>query len=198
MKIRIFLVLSLLGLLLTSCSAVKVTREETLIPTYKPEKILIIGASLNSEARNYFEDELRSALQEQQIQAVSSYEFFEPEYFLIEKTSAKEEEFINWLKKENFDAVIYSEISGSSFKLSWIQSMEAFANDISMNPVSMNPQIPSRDEPEVKIYHIQTSLYCLCPTKDEKLIWQMHAEMRQPKKINKSINKYINQVLKKM
>jgi len=192
--------LTLLGLcfLFFSCSGVKMTNQQKFNTSFKPQKVLVVGVSLNSEARKYFEKKLSTSLNEKGFAAFSSYNFFDEEFVMGERTDKKEKEFMHWMQTHGFDAIVLSEITGSSNKLTWLQSMEIMSDNIAgiKNPNSDKKLFEGdTSPPDIVIYNIRTSLYCICPNKDDKLIWQMDAEMRKPKKITKGINKYIEKVL---
>ncbi|CAL66404.1 hypothetical protein [Christiangramia forsetii] len=192
--------LALLGLcfLFFSCSGVKVTNQQKINTGFKPQKILVVGASLDNEIRKYFEEKLSEALEEKGFSALSSYRFFDKEFVMGQRTDKKEKEFMQWMQTHGFDAVILSEITGSSTKLTWLRSMEIMSDNIAgINDPNSDNKLFEGDTspPDIVIYNIRTSLYCICPNKDDKLIWQMDAEMRKPKKITKGINKYIEKQL---
>src|SRR5690606_4865304 len=48
------------------------------------------------------------------------------------------------------------------------------------------------------VYHVQTTLYCICEGKERSMIWRGSIDIRNPKDIEKSVNDYIRLVVAKM
>jgi hypothetical protein len=48
---------------------------------------------------------------------------------------------------------------------------------------------------EYTVYHAETSLYCICPTKDRELIWKGYIDIIAPQSIEETVNDYVNLVL---
>jgi hypothetical protein len=44
---------------------------------------------------------------------------------------------------------------------------------------------------EFKIYKAETSMYCICPTKDRELIWKGYINITDPRSIEKTVNDYV-------
>jgi hypothetical protein len=44
---------------------------------------------------------------------------------------------------------------------------------------------------EYTIYHAETSMYCICPTKDRELIWKGYIDITDPRDIEKTIKDYV-------
>ena len=43
---------------------------------------------------------------------------------------------------------------------------------------------------EYKIYKAETSLYCICPTKDRELIWKGNIDIVDPSSVDKTVSDY--------
>jgi len=197
MRTSIYSFLLGIGLILSSCSSFKVTNQQQDNTGFIPQKTLVVGVSDNPDTREYFEDKLSAALEKKGHSAQSSYQFFDEEFVTGERTEKKIKELKDWMHSKDYDAVIVSEITGSTSKLTWFQSMEVMSDNLAgiQNP-EPGDQIFEGDTspPNVLIYHIRTSLYQLTPARQESLIWQMDAEMKKPKKTAKGIDKYIKKL----
>src|SRR5690554_5039486 len=48
---------------------------------------------------------------------------------------------------------------------------------------------------EYKLYHTETSMYCICPTKERELIWKGYIDITDPQNVQDIINEYVNLVI---
>jgi len=48
---------------------------------------------------------------------------------------------------------------------------------------------------EFKVYHAETSMYCICPTEDRELIWKGYIDIVDPESADKTINNYVNLII---
>ncbi len=161
------------------------------IDTYHAGKILIVGMSSNQEARKLFEDQLKSEYQARNIDAVSSYQYFE--------NSRKSEEDLLVIEKkllaDGFDTILFSKIIGSETKERLSKSYRNIENtyrkfrddyysnqDIYYNPAYYE-QYP--------VYHAEASLYCICETKDRELIWKGFIDITDPSNIKETVDDYV-------
>lgn len=184
--------------LLNSCSTT------TLVKQWKnPEtenlsitKVLIVGLTPNIETRKKFENNLKKEFDIRGIDAVSSLTIFEPS-FRTEKKSEKELKVIERILTANyFDAIILSKVKGIEDKVIFSENYKnkeylkvKFKEDYyNHQEILTNPKYFEN----YKIYHAETSLYCICPTKDRELIWKGYIDIVDPKSINETIDDYIN------
>ncbi|CAL2082036.1 conserved protein of unknown function [Tenacibaculum sp. 190524A02b] len=159
-------------------------------------KILIVGLTPNIKTREKFENNLKKEFKLKGIEAVISLNVFEPS-FRTEKKSKKELKIIEDILIANyFDAIIFSKVKGVENKVIFsdnyynkeyltIKFKEDYYNhqDILVNPKYFE---------KYKIYHAETSLFCICPTKERELIWKGYIDIIDPKSIDETINDYIN------
>ncbi|MEJ2112940.1 MAG: hypothetical protein P8X62_04290, partial [Flavobacteriaceae bacterium] len=48
---------------------------------------------------------------------------------------------------------------------------------------------------EYSIYHAESSMYCICPTKDRELIWKGYIDIIDPESVNQTIDDYVRLVI---
>lgn len=165
------------------------------IESYQAGKILIVGMTSNNEARKLFEDRLKKEYQDRNIEAVTSYEYFE--------NSKKTEEDLlvleNKLLSDGFDTILFSKILGSETKERLSQSYRNTENtyrkfrdeyytyqDIYYNPAYYE-QYP--------VYHAEASLYCICTTKARELIWKGFIDITDPTDIKETVDDYVKLIV---
>ena len=44
---------------------------------------------------------------------------------------------------------------------------------------------------EYTIYHAETSMFCICPTKDRELIWKGYIDITDPTNIEQTVKDYV-------
>ncbi|PQV50439.1 hypothetical protein CLV33_102301 [Jejuia pallidilutea] len=197
MKRIIPLVLSLIVL---GCSSVEIVDnwKNPDIAVFKSSKVLIIGMTANTEARRQFEQQLKQAYELRGIEGVMSLDVFEPD-FTLEKQS---KEAINRIEAillaNNFDAVLFTKVIGVEDKIAYRNNYDSynethisFKDDyLKYQDVYYNPDYYD----EYSIYHSETSLYCLCPTKDRELIWKGYIDITDPYSVAETVNDYVKLV----
>ena len=45
------------------------------------------------------------------------------------------------------------------------------------------------------MYHTETAMYCICPTKDRELIWKGYIDVMDPESIRETVNDYVRLVI---
>lgn len=166
------------------------------IDTLYVSKVLIVGMSPNIVARKEFELQLKEEYKSRGIKAVMSLELFDPSFTLEKKTPLEikkiEEELIN----KSFDAVLFTKILGVERKMDYSRTYRdkeyldiKFKDDYYYNQeIYYNPKYYE----EYKVYHAETSLYCICSSKDRELIWKGYIDITDPISIEETVNDYVN------
>lgn len=166
------------------------------IDTYSPTKVLVVGITSNIEARLQFERQVKNELELRGIETKMSLELFDAD-LRIEKMSQKELKTIeNKLVEDGFDTVLFSKVIGVEDKVAYKknyydydQTYRKFRDDYLMyQDIYYNPEYYD----EYKVYHAETSLYCICATKDRELIWKGYINITDPTSINETVDDYVN------
>ena len=188
-------------LLLTSCSSTRLVNQwhnpET--PVYAANKVLVIGMSADDELRGSFEEQLKNALEEEGVSAVRSIDFFETS-FTDQKTAEKDlEKFEYTLLEAGFDVILISKITGTESKVSMVRAMRGF-NDDFMNFKDYyysNQQVYSKAAREShKVYHTETSAFCICPGKERELLWRGQFDIVDPYSRKRNVVNYVNVLIR--
>ncbi len=169
------------------------------VDTYESSKVLIVGMTSNTDARQQFEKQLKEEYESRGIEAVMSFELFEPT-FTTEKMTEKELKVLeNNLINDGFDTVLFSKVIGVEDKIvykknydSYNETYRKFTEDYLMyQDIYYNPDYYD----EYTVYHAVTSMYCICPTKDRELIWKGYIDIVDPQSIEETVIDYIKLVI---
>ncbi|CAL2111402.1 conserved protein of unknown function [Tenacibaculum sp. 190130A14a] len=159
-------------------------------------KILIVGLSPNIEARTSFEQRLKQEFQARDIEAVSSLEIFDPSFRVEQKSKEEIKVIENILTSNYFDAVLLSKVKGIEDKVIENHTYRnrehldiKFKDDYYMHQeIIGNPSYYEK----YKVYHAESSLYCICPTKDRELMWKGSIDIIDPTSAEETIDDYIS------
>lgn len=169
------------------------------IEVYSPEKVLIIGLTTNNEARAQFENKLRTALEDRGIQAVRSIDVTA----LDSEQGKLNEEQLNALERqliaEGYDTILFSSVLGVEDKIAYKGNYDGFDETyrrfkedyLRYQDSFYNPDYYD----EYTIYHAETSMYCICPTKERELLWKGYIDITDPREITKTVNNYVDLVV---
>ncbi|RBW56666.1 hypothetical protein DS884_14505 [Tenacibaculum sp. E3R01] len=188
----------LIAISLNSCNTTELVEQwkNPEIDNLSISKVLIVGLTPNIKTRRKFENQLKKELESRGIEAVISLDVFEPS-FRIEKKSKEELKVIeNILTTNYFDAVLLSKVKGVENRVIYSKNyISKESLDIKFKEDYYNHQEiienPKYYE-KYKIYNAETSLYCICPTKDRELIWKGSIDIIDPKSVDKTVDDYIN------
>ena len=181
---------------LTSCTTTQLvdTWRNPDVAAYNSSKILIVGLTSNKKAREKFERKLKREYEKRGIEAVMSLEVFEAS-LSTEKTENELKELENRLIEDGFDSILFSKLIGVEDKMAYNStyrdidySYRNFRDDYYKNQdIYFNPEYYIK----YKVYHAETSLYCICPVKDRELIWKGYIDILDPESANNTVDDYV-------
>ena len=187
--------------LFTSCSSTKLVDswKNPDVTDFSTNKILIVGMTADTEARVKFEKKLKKEFNDRGIEAVMSLEVFNASLTTAEKTEAELKELEKKLTDDGFDAILFSKLIGVDDKMAYNSTYRDidytyrnFRDDYYRNQdIYFNPEYYIK----YKVYHAETSLYCICPIKDRELVWKGYIDIVDPDSTKRSIDDYVNLVL---
>lgn len=192
----------LIAALISNCSSTQLSNswKNPDEQAYAPSKILVIGLTSNLEAKQKFENELKARFIERGTVAYTSFEVL-PDNTTTEKLSLVELDSLEQqLLQNGFDTIIFSKIIGSEDKIVYTKNFDVydetfvkFKEDYLRHQDSFyNPEYYE----EYTLYHAETSIFCICPTKDRELLWKGSIEIVDPTSIDKTVHQYINLIIK--
>ncbi|RED49360.1 hypothetical protein [Seonamhaeicola aphaedonensis] len=169
------------------------------IETYSPSKVLILGITPNIEARVQFEKQLRDELTIRDIEAVMSIDYLSPTFTSYKKTEEELKSLEDSLIYNGFDTIILSKVIGIEDKIDYREDFNDYENSyikfkedyLRYQDAYYNPDYYN----EYTIYHTETSMYCICPSKNRELIWKGYIDITDPNSMNETINEYVRLVI---
>lgn len=190
-----------LCLLLTSCSTTELVEnwKNPDIDAYSPNKVLLIGMTSNLEARQQFEKQLQTEFASRGIESVMSLELFNPSFTTVKQTEEALKTLETQLINDGFDTILFTKVIGVEDKIEYKKDFDDYNNTykkfsddyLKYQDAYYNPDYYD----EYTVYHTETSMYCICPTKARELIWKGYIDIMDPQSISESVNDYIRLVI---
>ena len=190
-----------LALLFMGCSTSELVEnwKNPAIVIFDANKILIVGMTSNSKAQKEFETKMKRHFTNRGVEAMRSLDVFDVKFTDAQRSEEELDEVEQSLLDKDFDAILFTKILGSENKESFRREMidinryhDSFKNDY------LSHQDIYYDEnyyDEYKVYHAETSLYCICVGKERELIWRGIIDITDPSNIKSVIDDYITLVV---
>lgn len=187
-------------ILFTSCSTTKLVDswKSTETPVYESNKILVIGMSSDASVRRAFEEEVSKSLEKEGVVAVRSIDFFENAFQVAERTEKEMDLVEKSLLEAGFDSVLFSKVTGSEEKVTMTQAISNFSNEFSNFKeyyVENQNIYTSRQTNSYKVFHTETSVFCICEGKERELLWKGAIDLVAPENPTKAIKQYVRVLL---
>jgi hypothetical protein len=191
-------------LLLTSCSTARITdswvsKDYT---NYEPKKVLIIGLTTNVTARRLFEEQLKSELGLRGIEAIESFEVFEPNFTNLKQSEEAIEKEVTKLSKDGYEAVLIAAVKGVDEKVTY--SGDTYGRDYYWRRFGRYYYL-TQDIYQVqgyyskyKVYHVESSLFDLKQNNDKSLVWVASYDIIDPQTITKTVTNYVDAIIKSL
>ncbi|MEZ4858176.1 MAG: hypothetical protein R2781_05140 [Flavobacteriaceae bacterium] len=197
------LALLLLAPFLVACSSTRLIDQwkSSETPVYEAHKILVIGMSSQTEVRRNFEEILSASLEKEGIVAVRSIDFFENVFQVEEKTEKEMDLIENSLLEAGFDSVLFSKVTGSEEKVTMTQAISNFSSEfLNFKEYYVENQnvYTSRQTESYKVFHTETTVFCICEGKERELLWKGKIDLVGPEKSNKAIKEYVRVLIKSL
>jgi hypothetical protein len=193
--------LIIVSLIVISCSSTQLVEswKNPDIATYEPNKVLIVGLTSDQVARQQFENKLKNELQLRGYEAAMSSDIFKNSLNTVRMTEAELDDLENQLVADDFDTILLTKIIGVDDKIAYRKNYSGydetyrkFKEDYLMyQDIYYNPDYYD----DYVIYHAETSMYCICQTKDRELLWKGYINITDPRSIEKTVNEYATLVL---
>lgn len=190
-----------MGSIIMSCTSTQLVDnwKNPEISSYRPNKVLIIGITPNNEAREKYENQIKDEMESRGAEAVMSLNWADPSFGTEKMTEDDLNTLENDLLQNGFDTILLTKIIGVENKIAYKKNYDGYDEtykkfkdeylmyqDIYYNPDYYN---------EYTVYHAETSMYCICPTKDRELIWKGYIDIVDPQSIDETVNDYVKLVI---
>ena len=185
-------------LLLGSCNSSELIEnwKNPDIETFEAQKVLVLAMTSDVKNRELFEKKLVDKLQEKGVNAYNSAAFFNSEFTSRPRTEEELDNLEREMLTEGYDAILVSKVLGAEDKVTLVQSyrnwdkrFNGFEDDYY---TSQNIYVEDERVEKFTVYHAESALYCICPTKDREIIWKGSIDVTEPDSDRKAIKDYIN------
>ena len=191
----------LITLSLSSCSSTQLVNNwkdpDTVL--FHANKVLLVGMTENEEVREDFENKLKIEFENRNIEAVRSLDVFDVKFTSSEQSEKQLSEVEQQLLDKDFDAILFTKIIGSEnknklrSKLSNIQGYLTLFQDDYLRHQGIYYEDDYYET--FKVFHAETSLYCICADKERQIIWRAGIDITDPHDFEKSATDYIKLIM---
>ncbi len=172
------------------------------IELFEAQKVLIVGMTQNEMARDNFERKLQKEFDKRGIATMRSLDVFDVSFTDSRKTEKELDEVEKSLLEKGFDAILFTKITGSEDRESFMKTMTKWDNyQGRFNEDYLRYQEIYYDQgyyDKFTVYHAETTLYCICEGKERAMIWRGSIDITDPINIEKTVKDYIKLVIRAM
>ncbi len=194
-------IILLIALIINGCSTSELVDnwKNPDIDTFIAEKVLVLAMTNDVDNRKLFEKKLVNELQDRGVNAVTSEDFFNPDFTSRPRTEEELDQLEKAMLTAGFDAILVSKVLGAEDKVTLVQSyrkwdktFNGFEDDYYS---SQGLYVEDEEIQKFTIYHAESALYCICPTKERETIWKGSIDVTEPESDRKAIKDYINMLV---
>ncbi len=186
------------------CSSTKLvsTWKNPDIVLFDAHKVLVVGLAQDENVRMEFETRLVDKLEAKKVEAMRSIDVFDVEFTSSQRSEEELALVEQQLLDKDFDAILFTKVVAVENKRTLKEKVHnidrmfmRFSTDyLEHQDIYYDPE--SYDS--FNIYHVETSLYCICDGKEMELIWRGDLDVTETVQVDKTIDTYIKLVTKKM
>jgi hypothetical protein len=184
-----------------SCSSTQLVQswKNPDIETYEPHKVLIIGLTSDEVARQQFENKLKNEFELRGYEAFESLDVLDTSTKTGRMTEGELNVLENQLVKDGFDTILLTKIIGVEDRVAYRKNYKGYDETyrkfkdayLMYQDIYYNPDYHE----DYIIYHAETSMFCICQTKDRELLWKSYINITDPRSIEKTVSDYVNLAL---
>ncbi len=195
-KLFLLAILALMG-----CSSTELVEnwKNPDIVIFDANKVLIVGMTQNEDARSEFETKLKREFKQRGVDAERSIDLFDVAFTNSHRSEQEISAVEEQLLEKDFDAILFTKIVAAESRKPLIESISELDDyNSTFNEDYLTHQDIYYDTDyydEYKVYHAETSLYCICVGKERSLIWRGSIDILDPIDIRKTVNDYIKLVV---
>ena len=188
-------------LTLTGCSSANLIEnwKNPDIVLFHADNVLIVGMARDQDVREDFESRLKREFDKRNVDAMRSLDVFDIDFTASGKTEEDLDDAEQSLLDKDFDAILFTKVTGSEDRQSFLKTISKwdnyqgrFKDDYLLNQkIYYDPGYYDT----FTVYHVQTTLYCICEGKERAMIWRGSIDITNPRDIEKSVKDYIQLVV---
>ncbi len=190
-------ILVLIVLILVGCSSAQLvnTWKNPDIVIFDAYKVLIVGMTPNEDARETFETRMKREFKKRDIESFRSIDLFDVAFTNSARSEEEMDEVEQLLLERDFDAILFTKVLGSENVQSFRQRMaelDSYYGKFTDDYLTHQDIYYDTDYyDQYMVYHVETSLYCICVGKERELIWRGAIDVTDPMDLKKTIDDYI-------
>lgn len=198
---KLFYAVTSLLILFSSCSSSRVVEQyaNPEISDFVPQKILVIGLTPDGGLQRQFEYSMVLALQGQNVIAVKSVDLFGEPFKISQDIENDWENFQSELLKAGFDSVLLSKITGQESRVTVAQSYRNLVRTFEPLNTYYKENHTVSESGQLEDYPVlntESSLYCLCPDRENDLVWRGHIDIENAPDSQKTIRDYVKIIIR--
>ena len=190
-----------MALLFAGCSSTSLVSnwKNPDIVIFDANKVLLVGMTADTEAREMFESELKKEFDRRGVESFRSIDLFDVEFTETRQSEEQLNEVEQQLLDKDFDAILFTKIVGSENRKMFKKNMGSLGDrygnfsDDYLDHQDIFYETGYYDN--FTVYHAETSLYCICVGKERELIWRGAIDITDPQNIKKTIKDYVRLVI---
>ena len=190
--------------ILSSCSSTRFVDSwrNKEITTFKPQKLLVVGMTDNLTGRKIFEEELKKAFVQRNMNALESSLVFDEAFTTSKKSEAEIDAMIKKLSDDGFDAVVITAVKGVAERRSYTSGYYTVGYHWSrfgryyyrFQDVYYTPGYYD----DYRVYHVETSIYNINEDDNKSLVWVGSFDIVNPQTITSTVKDYVNRTVKQL
>ncbi len=194
-------VIVIFSFLLMGCSSISLVEnwKNPDIVLFNANKVLLVGMTQSTETRENFESLLKKEFTNRNVEALRSVDIFDLSLTNSRKTEKELDEVEQSLLDKDFDAILFTKITGSENRENFMKSISRWDDHQSrFNDDYLEHQGIYYDDnyyEKFTVYHAETTLYCICEGKERAMIWRGIIDITDPNDIEKALKDYVKLVI---
>lgn len=190
-----------LATFISSCSSIQLVNNwkdpDTVL--FHAYKVLIVGMTENEVVREDFENKLKIAFEQRNVEAVRSLDLFDVQFTNAKQSEKELSDVEEQLLDKDFDAILFTKVIGSEDKKTLrakLSNVDGYLRTF-QDDYLRHQGIYYEDEyyETFTVFHAETTLYCICVGKERQTIWRAGIDITDPQNFEKSVDDYVKLVV---
>lgn len=162
-------------------------------------KVLIVGMTENETVREDFENKLKAAFEQRNVEAVRSLDLFDVQFTNAKQSEKELSDVEEQLLNKDFDAILFTKVIGSEDKKTLrakLSNVDGYLRTF-QDDYLRHQGIYYEDGyyETFTVFHAETTLYCICVGKERQTIWRAGIDIMDPQNFEKSVDDYVKLVV---
>ena len=162
---------------------------------FDAKQVLVVGMAQDRHIRLEFESRLVDQFKREGVEAVRSVDIFDLAFTSAKRSEQELEDAMELLIDRDFDAIVLTKVIGMGHRMTLKESVadidrafDTFSTDYLEH---QELYYDSKTGQEFDLFHLETSLYCICVGKERELVWRGNIDLVEPMDTGKVMDSYI-------